>query len=343
MTTLLIRDSLVQLGQEVDFQYIDMGVRGTQLEQLAVTFVALAAVQVGDCMDECACTYRIPDYCIPHLPLPIGVITFGVPSRTTTTINQPFTYSGNDADGFYFSLDNGVQQSVTDPIQLTGLTPDTLYNLKLRPYNINGTGSLAQTYVRTLPLVVTTLEITFGTPIVTLFTIEQPFSYNGTAPLGFVYRINGVFLGAVESPIVLTQLPEDTSFEIQVVVYTEDDTGVSAETTVSTLASIEPPTGVITFGTAVVNQSFTSVSQPFTYSGSDAVVFMGEVNEIATEQVLIEGVYQTVVVEPPVIIGSVLALSPVVSPIVVAVVGGHAYQFSVTPVNNSGSGSPSIL
>jgi hypothetical protein len=85
----------------------------------------------------------------PPPQVPQGVISFQSPTKTDTTISQPFTYDSSDFTGFYYKLNNGAQQSATSPISLSGLVAETLYNIKVAAFNATGTGTWYETNVTT--------------------------------------------------------------------------------------------------------------------------------------------------------------------------------------------------
>lgn len=167
-----------------------------------------------------------------------GIITFGTPTITETTITQPFSYSGNDALGFYFKLNNGTVQSVTSPIELDSLLEGTIYNLKVAPYKNSGTGTWYSTNVQTLSLPDTpTGIVTFGVATLGQNTITQPFTYSETDATSFAGYLDGVSIGNVVSPIELTGLTANTEYEITVVPINTEGTGIAASTLETTLES----------------------------------------------------------------------------------------------------------
>ena len=85
----------------------------------------------------------------PPPQIPQGTISFPSPTKTDTTISQPFTYSSSDFTGFYYKLNNGTQQAASSPIALSGLTAETTYNIKVAAYNATGTGTWYETNVTT--------------------------------------------------------------------------------------------------------------------------------------------------------------------------------------------------
>ena len=150
--------------------------------------------------------------------LPIGIITFGTPTKDTETISQPFSYSGTGQLGFFAKINNGSPYLVTSPIELLGLDPATIYNIKVAAYNNGGIGTWYQTDVQTDALPDTPLgTITFGTPTIGETTITQPFTYDLADATHFIGFLDGVSLGTVVSPIELTGLTPDTPYLISVV------------------------------------------------------------------------------------------------------------------------------
>lgn len=149
---------------------------------------------------------------------PIGVITFGSVTKDTSSISQPFTYSGVGQLGFFAKINNGSAYIVTSPIELISLTDATIYNIKVAAYNNGGIGTWYETNVQTDALPDTPLgTITFGTPTIGETTISQPFTYSDVDATHFIGFLDGVSLGTVVSPIELTGLTPDTPYLISVV------------------------------------------------------------------------------------------------------------------------------
>lgn len=276
-----LKDALIQLAQSINFQYVNLTVVGTQLEQQKIEFAALAEIQDEGCVCICTGSFIIPPYTLPSPPTPTGVITFGTPSRTTTTINQPFTYSGSDATGYRYKLNSGTQLTTVSPVNLTGLTPSTTYNIQVAAYNAAGTGTWASTDVMTLAESGgggtgggggggdSNFTITFSTPTITTTTIDQPFTYSGNNATGFTLTVDGILLGAVTSPIQLAGLTPDTDYVISVTPLTSAGAGVAASTTDRTLSLVP----AITFGTPTFG--FDNALQPFTYNGTPNTPYVG--------------------------------------------------------------------
>lgn len=205
--------------------------------------------------------------------LPTGIITFGTPTKDTETISQPFSYSGTGQLGFFAKINNGIPYLVTSPIELLGLDPVTVYNIKVAAYNNGGIGTWYQTNVQTNPLPGAPLgTITFGTPTITDTTITQPFSYNETDATHFIATVNGDSIGTVTSPIELTGLEPKKRHTIVVVPVNAVGLGNSAKTDVTTLQSpfVE---GVLNLQFEAMYFHETDIGLiPNTHNGGDAYV-----------------------------------------------------------------------
>lgn len=135
------------------------------------------------------------------------------------------------------------------------------------------------TYV--LPIVpVPDGTIVFGTPTRGYTTLVQPFTYTRTDADSFIAKVNGVSIGTVTSPINLTGLVMGTLYLIEVTPVNTYGIGTPASTSLTTLdwALNQFPTGstvsagFISFGLADVTKH--TITQPFTYSASDAIGFV---------------------------------------------------------------------
>jgi len=268
---------------------------------------------------------------------PIGVITFGTPTKDSESISQPFSYSGTGQLGFFAKIDNGIPYLVTSPIELLGLDPVTVYNIKVAAYNNGGIGTWYQTNVKTKPLPGAPLgTITFGTPTITYTTITQPFTYAYGDATSFTAEVNGSSIGTVTSPISLSGLTEDTEYEIKVSPINAYGAGEDQTVVRTTAVPPSAPTGNIVFSpsTSITSTSFVV---NFTYTGTDATSFLATVKEVAS----VNGV----LVVPYELTGVVIMSNvPVTSPFLVSGLSPASfYATSVTPVNSLGSGTTASL
>ena len=239
-----LKDGLIYLNTLYPLTYVNMEALGTSLETVQSNLHTLAEIKTEGCVCDCNSIFIIePTYTIPTPPpppLPSGVITFGAAIKTATTITQPFSYSAGDATGFKYHVDGGSQAEAVSPIDLSGLTPDTLYTIHVAPYNDGGIGSWASTSVQTLPPpVAPQYFVVFQTPTVGITTISQPFTYEGADYDSFIATVNGVSIGTVTSPIDLTDLEEDTNYVITVTPVNTVGAGYTSQTTVHTNMSEE--------------------------------------------------------------------------------------------------------
>lgn len=109
-------------------------------------------------------------------------------------------------------------------------------------------------------LPVPTGTITFGLASRGYTAISQPFNYSGTDATHYTATVDDVSIGNVTSPILLTNLDPNTSYEISVTPVSVYGEGTEATTTVTTVAIGvlvtngvgNVSTGVITFGTPTV-------------------------------------------------------------------------------------------
>ena len=129
--------------------------------------------------------------------------------------------------------------------------------------------------------------IIFGTPTIGYTALTQPFTYTGTDADSFTAKVDGVSIGTVTSPINLTGLTMGTLYVIEVTPVNTYGVGTPASTSLTTLdwALNQFPTGgtggtvsagFISFGLADVTEH--TITQPFTYSASDAIGFLFRLN-----------------------------------------------------------------
>ena len=148
---------------------------------------------------------------------------------------------------------------------------------------------------------------------------SQPFTYTGTDADSFTAKVDGVSIGTVTSPINLTGLTMGTLYVIEVTPVNTYGVGTPASTSLTTLdwALNQFPTGgtasagFISFGLADVTEH--TITQPFTYSASDAIGFLFKLNN-----------------------GSP---APITSPIeLVSLLKGTVYNLKIAAVTNYGVG-----
>lgn len=99
-----LKDGLIYLNTLYPLTYVNMEALGTSLETVQSNLHTLAEIKTEWCVCDGISIFTIePAYTLPTLPLPpaepvpSGVITFGTATKTTTTIDQPFSYSAGDA------------------------------------------------------------------------------------------------------------------------------------------------------------------------------------------------------------------------------------------------------
>lgn len=245
-----LKDGLIHLNTLYPLTYVNMATLATSLETVQSNLQTLAEIKTEGCVCACISTFTTePAYTLPTPPppppepVPSGVITFGTPSKTTTTIEQPFSYSAGDATGFKYYVGSGSQAEAVSPIELTSLNPNTFYTIYVAAYNDGGIGTWASTAVKTLPTPPLPLApqyfVVFQTPTVGTTTISQPFTYEGADYDSFIATVNGESIGTVTSPIELTGLEEDTDYVITVTPVNTEGSGYTSQTTVHTNISEE--------------------------------------------------------------------------------------------------------
>lgn len=190
----------------------------------------------------------------PPPQVPQGVVSFGSPTVTDTTISLPFTYNASDFTGFYVKLNNGVQVEAASPITASSLTPETSYNFKVAAYNATGTGTWYETNVTTdaaepppppppsVPVGTTTITAT--TPGET--TVDITFTYtvgvNGVDYTGFEYQLNGGFwtsAPAAPGSFQLTGLTHSTWYTLYM--RAVNGVGPGAVSAVANFTTLVPP------------------------------------------------------------------------------------------------------
>lgn len=193
---------------------------------------------------------------------PVGVISFGTPSKTDSTITQPYTYSASDQTGFEQSINNGSWVSSTSPVSLSGLPEKTFVNISVRPVNDDGVG---QTY--------TTSVQTNAAPDTTPPTI----SIAGVSTRDLTPTITGFCGDATSITLVVTgvgtynptnnqgtfsvQLPELTVGTYEMILDAEDSLGNASVQQTATLTILEPlPPRGNAFGLRDMNPSMQVVT-----------------------------------------------------------------------------------
>lgn len=88
--------AISEIVEIVNFQHTDVLGHVNTLEHLQTSLETIAALQDPVLDDLC---YVVPDYLLPLSctfipPDTSGEITYGTPTVTSTTISQPFAYSG---------------------------------------------------------------------------------------------------------------------------------------------------------------------------------------------------------------------------------------------------------
>lgn len=241
-----LTDGLIHLNTLYPLTHVNMATLATSLETVQSNLHTLAEIKTEGCASISTFTstfIREPAYTLPIPPAPSGVITFGTAIKTATTITQPFSYSAGDATGFKYHVDADSHVEAVSPVELTGLNPNSFYQIYVAPYNAGGIGSWVNTFVKTLPLPPLPLApqyfVVFQTPTGGTTTISQPFTYEGSDYDSFIATVNGVSIGTVTSPIDLTGLEEDTDYVITVTPVNTEGSGYTSETTVHTNVSEE--------------------------------------------------------------------------------------------------------
>jgi len=279
-----LKNALTQLASMLNLQYTVLSTKGDELEAQQVAFAAIADIKDSGCLDECVTSYDIsPIFITPESDLPQGTILFGLPTIGYYTIDQPFTYTGTDATGFLYKVDNGTPASAVSPIQLTSLNPITTYRIHVAP--LKGVVQGAWQYVD-----VTTLErfapqgtIIYGSGSYNssggVFSI--PFTYSDNDADSFDIIVDGQLYGnTTTSPAIISGLTQGQSYFI----YLAGKNGVGGGFSewippTNPVSTYVPLTmGDIIFGTPTIG--YTTITQPFTYTGNDALYFIGGVDSV---------------------------------------------------------------
>lgn len=138
------------------------------------------------------------------IPLTVGEIIFGTPTITETTIDQPFTYTGNDDLYFTGSVDNdSFGYPIVSPIKLTNLDEGTAYTIGVGVYAQLGEGPYQTGPGVTNSTIVTTLVATV-VPSNGVMTLSEPyditpdgfsidFNYSGTDANKWLVRVITIY------------------------------------------------------------------------------------------------------------------------------------------------------
>ena len=155
-----------------------------------------------------------------------------------------YQYTTNDGTNWY-----DAAAGTTSPINITGLTNDTNYSIKIRAYNSAGGGtasSAVSVTPRTTPSAPTSLSVTPGNMTATItFTAG---SDGGSPILRYTYSLDGgstwTYLGlGLGSPLTITELPNGTTFNISLQAITAIGASpASAPVTVTPRAAPAAPT-----------------------------------------------------------------------------------------------------
>lgn len=300
------KNALIQLNTSVGFTYTDLEEQATALEAKAIEFDSLAEFKDEGCACICLTQYEgAPIYTVPtvYFYALAGTITFGSSLRGTNTLEITFAYAFPSTDtppvDFYYRVDGGTPVLCTSPVTISGptpntdslsgvaesfvgisgLTPNTDYTLEVAPHTSSGFGTWQ-------PHNFTTHSsggggssdgtIYFDTPSIGRTSFTQPFHYAGDSAIGFTAKINGSSIGAVSNPITRLGLTPNQAYLIEVAPVFSGGIGGYQATTITTLIADASPETTVTFGTPTT--SYATISQSFSYAGSDALAFVGRVD-----------------------------------------------------------------
>lgn len=284
-----LKNALTQLASMLNLQYTVLSTKGDELEAQQVAFAAIADIKDSGCLDECVTSYDIsPIFITPESDLPQGTILFGLPTIGYYTIDQPFTYTGTDATGFLYKVGTGTPASTVSPVQLTSLNPITTYRIHVAPLKGVVQGAWQYVDVTTLLLLAPQGEVHIGTgasgggtfnPL--NGTFELPFTYTDDDADSFDIIVDGQLYGnTTTSPAIISGLTQGQSYFIYLAGKNGGGGGGAEWIPPTNPVSIWIPltVGEIVFGTPTITQ--TTISQPFTYTGNDALYFIGGVDSV---------------------------------------------------------------
>ena len=193
---------------------------------------------------------------------PVGVISFGTPSKTDSTITQPYNYSASDQTGFEQSINGGSWESSTSPVSLSGLPESTFVNISVRPVNADGTGQTYTTSVQTnaapdtTPPTISIADVSTRdlTPTITGFCDDA-------TSITLVVTGVGTYNPENNQGTFSVQLPELTVGTYEMTLDAEDSLGNASEQQTATLTILEPlPPRGNAFGLRDMNPSIAVVT-----------------------------------------------------------------------------------
>ncbi|QDP66618.1 MAG: hypothetical protein Tp1111DCM1126091_124 [Prokaryotic dsDNA virus sp.] len=212
---------------------------------------------------------------------PVGVISFGTPSKTNSTITQPYTYSASDQTGFEQSINNGSWVSSTSPVSLSGLPEKTFVNISVRPVNADGAGQTYTTSVQTnaapdiTPPTISIADVNTRdlTPTITGFCGDA-------TSITLVVTGVGTYNPTNNQGTFSVQLPELTVGTYEMTLDAEDSLGNASEQQTATLTILEPlPPRGNAFGLRDMDPSIAAVTL---MSNDDGACEMDEFGRFTT-------------------------------------------------------------
>ena len=151
---------------------------------------------------------------------------------TTASINYtvPTSDGGSPISGYQHSLDGGVTwsstQAVSNPLPVSGLTPDTPYQFAIRAVNANGPGATSNIVLATTgPAAPTITSVTTGPT-----TASINYTASGSPVTGYQYSLDGGFswssTQSIQNPLPVSGLTSGTTY--QFAIREVNDNGVGA-------------------------------------------------------------------------------------------------------------------
>lgn len=175
------------------------------------------------------------------LEAPVGVISFGTPSKTDSTITQPYTYSASDQTGFEQSINNGNWESATSPVSLSGLPESTFVNISVRAVNADGVGQTYTTSVQTNAAPDTTPPTISIADVSTRDLTPTITGFCGDATsITLVVTGVGTYNPTNNQGTFSVQLPELTVGTYEMTLDAEDSLGNASVQQTATLTILEP-------------------------------------------------------------------------------------------------------
>ena len=205
----------------------------------------------------------VTTYSLPAAPANI------VATGAYRQISLTFTPPAGQVDGYMYSLDGGVTYTTiivgSSPITITGLTDGASYIPYLKAYNAVGQGAVGYANSVTTynaPSAPTGLEVTPGISQLSL-AFSPPFSDGGYPVLGYKYSLDGtsyVTVPGTVSPIVVTGLPNNTSYILKLLAYNIIGDGLIETAGASTTYRVPsgPQNVVVTSGNKQISIAFTA-------------------------------------------------------------------------------------